>query len=356
MQHDNLVIVAGAAVTPFGLNTSDFCKGINGGGYLFEEHNELTGFVTDTKVNSASISTYDAKKALNTRAVSQLDQLTKHVSVATLELQKNLGCDDVESRKEKVSDDQLSIVLGTTGPVQSVIDFDIEAFKEPQYVAAGLFPNVVFNVPGCHASIRHKARGSVLTLNDGDTASANAIKLACGQLTNNRSDMVWVGGAEALNPAQVLMLKAQQNFINEPVLPDLAEGVFLFAMTRKETAQENDHQTLAEIETTAALFCPDKDLALKKLIEKLVSDCPEEMKEVTWLSSNLSAPIKPLGYDVKAFNADKKLGYLAAATSAASLMCILASHEVNPGERVLHICQDENGASSAILLRKTKHL
>lgn len=356
MQPDNLVIVASAAVTPFGLETSEFSKGTNGDAYEFKEDESLSEYLTDSQVKSSYIPKYDAKKELNTRAVSQLDQLTKHVCIATQKLQKDLGFDSVEERQQKIPDERISLMLGSTGPVQSVVDFDITSYKEPQYVAAGLFPNVVFNVPGCYASIRHGIKGSVLTFNDGDVSSANALKVACGKLNSERCDVAWVGGAEALTPAHALMVKSQQSSIKNSHLSDLAEGVYLFAIMRKQYATDQGYEAIAEIEGTVNLFCPNKPLAIKRTVEKLNNDRPEEMKEISWVSGYTSEVSPLLNYDVKEFKEASKLGYLASATSAAEVMSALASDLVKPGERVLHVCQDENGASSAILFRKVKSI
>ena len=351
-----LIITACAAITPYGLNTHDFANGYQQRDLDFSANTELAKYITDDNVQAAMLPEYDVKKLLNMRGAGQLDSLTKHLCVAAKEMEVQLGFDSVEMRQEKIKDERLSIVIGSTGPVQSVMNFDEAAVEEPQYVAPGAFPNVVFNVPACYASIRHAARASVITLTDGDTSSANAIKVAMRQLENDRVDMAWAGGAEELTPAQVLLLKAQDNFIDLETLPPLSEGVYLFALTSQDKAETLGTPSLAEVYEVVTLFNPNVEQGTKQLIERLAELHPEKMKEVTWVVSNVAKDTDMLPYACKLYQTNETLGCLAAASSAAAIMATLADPKVLPGEHLLHICHDECGASAAILYHKTNHL
>ncbi|AJQ97062.1 beta-ketoacyl synthase N-terminal-like domain-containing protein [Gynuella sunshinyii] len=356
MPSNNIAIVAASAFTPYGMTTDDFIEGINGRPVQFDNNSELAEYISEASVQVALTPEYDARKVLNARGINHLDRLTRHVCVAAQQLHASLVDDGMDQWPVQIAADRLSIVLGTTGPVQSVVDFDMAAIEEPQYVSSGLFPNIVFNVPACYASIRHGAKASVISFNDGETASANAFKTAIGQLQNNRADMVWVGGAEALTPAHVLLIGSQSNYQAGQPLPAMTEGAYLLAAVKYDMAVQNAMPVLAELECAVSLFCPDPEKALVALLARMCAERPVEMQEISWLVGETSGVDGILGYALKTLDIQQPLGYLASATTAASVMTVLCHRQVLAGERVLHICRDENGAWAAVLLRKNRDL
>ncbi|WP_284209313.1 beta-ketoacyl synthase N-terminal-like domain-containing protein, partial [Chitiniphilus shinanonensis] len=225
-----LVISAAAALSPYGLGVQALLDGLRTAPPAFAP---LEGaYRAEPKL--ARVPDYDARELLATRSIGNFDRLTLHVCVAAAQLHRAMGLDDPAVRREQLPDERVSLVLGSSGPLQSVLAFDLQAIDEPRYVQPSIYPNVVFNVPASYAAIRHGIRGSCITLTDGDASGLIAFSLAASQLEAGRIDLALVGAAEEATPAYALYRHSLAHAAGQPAAP-LVEGAALLAL---ETAAQ----------------------------------------------------------------------------------------------------------------------
>jgi 3-oxoacyl-[acyl-carrier-protein] synthase II len=354
---ETLAITAAAALTPYGLGTEDFVQNFPQAPMSFREEETLgTYFKNACPVSAAFIPDYDTKKMLNTRAINNFDRLTRHLCVATEMLHQSMGFADVEQRRTHVKDERVSLVLGTNGPVQSILAYDLQTVRDPQYVQAGLFPNAVYNVPASYATIRHGIRGSCITLSNGETSVVEAFGIAAKQVHGGRIDLSFVGGAEEMTPAYAVCVKALSLHHNQP-LPAISEGAYLFCVESTTKAEARGQTVLAHLLGTASIFCPDLNRGIQKCLDRLESTTGRDLSKVQWICSDAPVDLDLLGLaDRNVISLDERLGYLGAMYAAAGVMAVLTTPDIAEGDLALVLCASREGACGALLLEKRRSM
>lgn len=344
------VITANSALTPFGIGADAYAQGST------PNRKPLEGnYATQAEV--AMVPDYDAQHLLAVRSVSNFDRLTLHVCVAVDQLHKQLGYADLTTRRQTLADDRMCIVLGSAGPLQSIVDFDLQTIEEPSYVQPSRVPNVVFNVPASYAAIRHGIRGSCITLTDGDSSSLKAFAIAAGQLQFGRIDLAMVGGAEEATPAYAMYRQAMDQFARSSDLP-ISEGASLFAMETAEHARLAGRSSLAGLFGCAQVFSPNEpQVGLRACLDKLERKFPQAMAAISIVYFDGEADISELGLS-HAINIqlEQKLGRTGAMYGSLALLDALTSSEVNDGALILVLQADQAGACVAALFEKHAHL
>lgn len=352
-----LAITAAAALTPYGLRTEDFVSGFPRGPLAFQEEESLGVYLRAAgPVSAAFVPEYDTRKALNTRAISHFDRLTRHLCVATEMLHEELGFEDLGRRREYVEDERVSMVVGSNGPIQSILAYDLQAIRDPQYVQPGLFPNAVYNVPASYAAIRRSIRGSCITLTNGGTSVVDAFGIALKQVRSGRIDLALVGGAEEVTPAYATYVRAlalQQGQTPQP----LSEGAYLFCVEEAGKAEARGQAVFAHLLGTASVFCPEAGRGLRECLDRLTTTTGEDLAALRWVCTD--GPVAPsdLGLPcARIIPLEATLGYLGAMYAAAGVLAVLSDPKVQPGEKALVLCANPEGACGALLLEKRRSL
>lgn len=340
------VITAGSALTPYGIGTNAYAQGSTPTSKPLEGN-----YATHTEV--AMVPDYDAQQLLAVRSVSNFDRLTLHVCVAVDQLHKQLGYADLTARRQALADDRMCIVIGSAGPLQSIVDFDLQTIEEPSYVQPSRVPNVVFNVPASYAAIRHGIRGSCITLTDGDSSSLKAFAIAAGQLQFGRIDLAMVGGAEEATPAYAMYRQAMDQSSSSNGLP-ISEGASLFAMETVEHARQAGHSSLAGLFGCAQVFSPNApQVGLRACLAKLERQFPQAMAAISIVYCDADVEASELGLsEVTQVQLDQKLGRTGAMYGSLALLDALTSNQVADHSVILVLQADEAGACVAALFEK----
>lgn len=347
--NNELVITAAAAVTPFGLGVDAFANGMVSLALNFEP---LAGaYAPGSAV--ATVPAYDARSLLATRSISNFDRLTLHVCVAVDQLKQQLGMADLEQRREALADERISFVLGSSGPLQSILGFDLQTIEEPRYVQASIYPNVVFNVPASYAAIRHGIRGSCITLTDGEASSLQAFGIAAAQLEAGRIDLALVGGAEEATPAYALY-QAAQAAKGGDLCPPLSEGSVVFALERAERARAAGREPIATLHGCAQVFSPrDASAGLAACIAKLERRLGPLRDRVGVVCSEGRIDLEALGLGhCRPLGLGERLGHVGAMYGAYATLNALVRDDIPGGELILVLQADADGACAAALLQK----
>jgi 3-oxoacyl-[acyl-carrier-protein] synthase II len=342
------VITGASALTPYGLGVTAYA---NGAAEAAATPQPIAGAYTGDVV-CTQVPPYDAKQLLAVRSISAFDRLTLHVCVTVDQLLKQLGLADPANRGGP-ADDRIGLVLGSSGPIQSIVDFDLQTIADPRYVQPSLYPNVVFNVPASHAAIRHRIRGSCITLTDGNSSALKAFSIAIKQLESGRIDISLAGGAEEATPAYALYRSACASQECQPC-PALAEGAAIFALERAGAGRVTDLPALAGIFGCAHVFSPDDPITgLRHCLDNLDKRFPGQLARV-------SALIHPDGVEpaalalehIRAFLATNRLGDPGAMTAGLNLLDMLIDRRIAPGELVLLVEADRTGSCAVALVEK----
>lgn len=243
--HAPHVITAVSALTPFGTTAEACAQALTGHAPLPLQ--EITPALGKPS-RAAFVVEHDVREMLGTRSISQLDRLSRHVGISIRALLTTLGMADADTRRPRLADERISIVLGTTGSFQSTLDYEREAIRDPRYVQPSLMPNMVLNVPASHAAIRHGIRGSCITLTDGSASALKALAMGITQLRCGRIDLALCGGAEEATPAAALVLQAIRHRLGDTgAVPALLEGAIFLALEGAEQARTEGRKPLLGI-------------------------------------------------------------------------------------------------------------
>jgi 3-oxoacyl-[acyl-carrier-protein] synthase II len=353
MMQANLVITSAATITPYGLGVEAFVQGITTGPVQAEPlENAYLGSISVAKVPQ-----YDARELLATRIISNFDRLTRHVCVAVDQLYKSIGLDDSNLRKAAVADQRVSFVCGTSGPLQSIVDIDLQVIEEPHYVQPSLIPNMVFNSAASYAAIRHGIRGSCITLTDGDTSSLQAFALAATKLQMDKIDFALVGGAEEATPAYALYRASLTGQIDTTQRP-LSEGATIFALERTEHAELAGRASLAGIYGCAHLYAPgDVHGGIMECLKKLRQHTGLQLDEVGVVCAEPAIDLAALGLGkCRRLTLADRMGETGAMYGTLAVLDVLTRREVVDGETVLLLQVSPEGACAAMLMQKHRNL
>lgn len=343
-----LAVTSVAVLSPYGHGVSDFVRGVRAGPAEFSVLQDSYGLGPRV----AKVPAYDARQLLATRAISHFDRLTQHVCIAADQLHASLGFSDLAQRRALLADERIAMVIGTSGPLQSVLDFDLQTIREPMYVQPSVYPNVVFNVPASYAAIRRSIRGSCITLTNGDTSALDAFGVAAKQLGSGRYDLVLMGGTEEATAAYALY-QAARAATRQQECPPLCEGVVLFALERAEQAERRGQLSLAGLLGFANVFCPDPARGLRECLRRLRQSCGTRLNDIGLLCAETRIDAAALGIQArKRIDLFGTLGHTGAMYGATALLAALASDAAEPQEMLLILQNGADGACSAALLQR----
>ncbi len=347
-----LVITGTGVLSPYGMGVEAFSEGYCARRSPMVEASALPAHYYPPRL-AAAVPDYDAKRYLNARGIRGLDKLTIHVSVALDFLHDEVGFGDVEERRRHYPDERVAIVLGTTGPIQSILNFDLETVRDPQFVQPGLFPNTVFPLPASYAAIRRSIKASCVTLTNGETSSLDTFGVGAMQVAEGRADFVIVGGAEELTPAQALAVGALHRERGSGC-PVLAEGAALFGLESAQAASRRGAQALASVLAVHSVYCPERTAAVAECWSRIQRMTPAgDVEGISDVFLNREFDIAPFGLDaVRVVNPAHTFGYLGALNGAIGVLSAIVDPEVAAGACVLVINLSEEGNCTMLLMKK----
>lgn len=192
------VISAWSAVSPYGLDRTDFAAGVR------DRRATVAPLDRDAwpaPVGSAClIPGFDARSALGKKGTRSMDRLTA-LAVATA---GRLLAGPDGARLDGVGPDT-GVVLGTSGgSTQSMMDFmrDSLVQERPYYVDPARFPNTVMNTPAAQCAIWHELRGPNATVAAGRASGLLALNYARRLHRSGRARAVVCGAAEEFSVAR----------------------------------------------------------------------------------------------------------------------------------------------------------
>ncbi|WP_419995133.1 beta-ketoacyl synthase N-terminal-like domain-containing protein [Streptomyces boninensis] len=352
-----MLVISGWAVTsPYGLGREPFAAGLRSGGSALSP---LDGGVAGAGYESAGlIPGFDARTVLGRKGTRSMDRATA-IAAATVGLlldEYGAGLD--------AAPEETGLVLGTSGSVQSIMDFTESALTgdKPYLVDPARFPNTVMNCPAGQSAIRHTLKGPNVTVSGGAVTGLLAVNYGSRLLRAGRARALAVGAVEEFSEQRARLEWAADHGGELPWPP--AEGAALFLLEEEADARAAGRDPIAEVIGSRFRAFTDPARAGEAL-EACVADvlnaagswaehiacvapsCPPGRlgKQELQALEGLGAPrveVRPL------------IGDATAAAAAFQLAAVLAGAAADPsaaGRPALVTAVDRDGTVGATLLR-----
>jgi 3-oxoacyl-(acyl-carrier-protein) synthase len=359
-QNDSIVITGAGLVSAYGIGNRVFSEAYNRKESGIKPLN-FPGNAFYSGKHAAHLDPFEFETVLGKKGNRTLDRLTLLVLTAVELLLRESGFSGEEGNKHAFSDEATGIILGTTGPIKSIFDFEVESARNPEFVLPGHFPNTVFCASASYAAIRRSIKGSGITIVNGETSSLAAVAMAIDHLSLGISSQVILGGAEELTEVYagcVQKISGQRGFKN----PILGEGAALFTMEKGSTAKERGVAPLAEVLGVSSVYCPERSRGYARNLENLEARCgAEALASVSHVFSGQKADVDeraPLRTEnpPELHRLYPKFGFLGPLTGSMAIAAALADRGIAPGSHVLINNFDLSGNCSSLVLRKLGNL
>lgn len=350
-------VMSGWAVSsPYGLGRAGFAEGLAAG-------RRAVGPV-DTALwpvpyeEAGLIPGFDIKALLGRKGTRSLDRVAG-IAAATVGMLLDEYGQGLAAAAETTG-----LVLGTSGSVQSIMDFTRDALTgdKPYLVDPARFPNTVMNFPAGQSAIRHSLKGPNVTVSGGAVTALVALQYASRLLRGGHARVLIAGAAEEFSTQRARLERVADHGGSEP--QPLGEGAAFYLLEDAESAREAGRPILATI--LGSRFRAFQDtaragLALERCVADVLADAGAAPGDV-----DLVAPGAPPGVFGKqedsALNGltgnrlpvRSLVGDAGAASAAFQLAGVLAEAEADPSlvdRLALVTAVDRDGTTGALLLR-----
>jgi len=194
MQMKRVVVTGIGALTPIGLNISDFwdnlVKGVSGAAPItyFDAAKAKTRFACELK-------NFDPNPFFDRKELRKYDSFSQYGIIASDQAIKDSGANFELLNKDRVGVIWASGIGGITTFQQEVKDF---VLGDGSFRFSPLFiPKMIADICAGHISIRHDLRGPNFATVSACASSANAIADAALYIKVGKADMMVCGGSEA---------------------------------------------------------------------------------------------------------------------------------------------------------------
>lgn len=234
-----LVISGWAVSSPYGLGRRGFAEGLRSGRRAIAGLDPALWPVPYQE--AGLIPGFDIKAVLGRKGTRSMDRVTGIAATTVGMLLEEYGTGlaaDPEST---------GLVLGTSGSVQSIMDFTRDALTgdKPYLVDPARFPNTVMNCPTGQSAIRHTLKGPNVTVSGGAATALLALQYASRLLRGGHGTALLAGAAEEFS-VQRGRLERVADHGGAPPQP-LGEGAALFLLEDALAAREGGRPVLATV-------------------------------------------------------------------------------------------------------------
>ena len=186
------VITGWSAISPFGYGADAFREGVRTG----------VPAASAPGTPGRTVPDFDGRAVLGKKGTRSMDRVTALSVAAVGEL---VNAEDTADAPGGGSGRPApGLVLGTTGSVQSTMDFTRSSLdgERPFYVDPARFPNTVMNCAAGQCAIWHGLKGPNATIAGGRAAGLLALNYARRLHAAGRAGTLFCGGAEELTDAR----------------------------------------------------------------------------------------------------------------------------------------------------------
>lgn len=354
----SLVVSGWAVASPYGLGREEFTAGLRAGRSALAP---LDGAQWPVPYEEAGlIPGFDVREVLGKKGTRSMDRVTGIAAATVGMLLADYG-DGLDADPEGTG-----LVLGTSGSVQSIMDFTESALtgEKPFHVDPAKFPNTVMNCPAGQSAIRHTLKGPNVTVSGGSATGLLALNYASRLLRGGHANTLLAGAVEEFSPQRARLEHVADHGGDEP--QPLGEGAALFVLESAAGALAGGRTPLASVLGLRFRAFPDSHRA-QSALERCVADVleaagarPEELALVApglppgVLGKQEEAALQTLPGPYLTLTPRRLIGDTSAASGAFQIAAVLAESAANPalhGRLALVTAVDRDGTAGAGLLR-----
>ncbi|MET8748576.1 beta-ketoacyl synthase N-terminal-like domain-containing protein [Streptomyces sp. NPDC004667] len=351
-----LVISGWAVTSPYGLGRRSFAEGLLAG---TTATSAVDGGQWPVPYGEAGlIPGFDIKAVLGRKGTRSMDRATGIAVVTVGELLEDFG-QGLAADPEKTG-----LVLGTSGSVQSIMDFTKDALtgEKPYLVDPARFPNTVMNCPTGQSAIRHTLKGPNVTVSGGSATGLLALNYASRLLRGGHANALLAGAAEEFSVQRARLERVADHGGAEA--DPLGEGAALFLLESGEAAREGGRRVLATVLGSRFRAFPESGragAALARCVAEVLADAgvgPEDVALIApgtppgQLGKQEESALEGIGGERIAVR--PLVGDATAASAAFQLAAVLAHAGSEPAlvdRLALVTALDRDGTVGATLLR-----
>ncbi|MFD0265988.1 beta-ketoacyl synthase N-terminal-like domain-containing protein [Streptomyces sp. NPDC127106] len=234
-----LVVSGWAVSSPYGLGRQPFAEGILGGAAAVAPVD--AGRWPVPYGQAGLIPDFDVKTVLGRKGTRSMDRATGIAVITVGELLADFG------RGLAADPEKTGLVLGTSGSVQSIMDFTRDALtgEKPYLVDPARFPNTVMNCPTGQSAIRHTLKGPNVTVSGGSATGLLALNYAARLLRGGHATALLAGAAEEFSVQRARLEHVADHGGAAP--GPLGEGAALFLLESARAARDGGRPVLATV-------------------------------------------------------------------------------------------------------------
>jgi 3-oxoacyl-[acyl-carrier-protein] synthase II len=241
------VLTRWTAISPFGLGGDQLVRGLAAGRPTVAA---LDPSIWDGPLDRAAlIPDFSPSAVLGARGTRAMDRITGIV-VATVGMLLDESGLRVGEQGGLTDPDGVGLVVGTSGSVQSVMDFtrDTLTGEKPYHVDPARFPNAVMNRAAGQSAIWYGLRGPNATIAGGAVTGLLALSYAVRLVRFGRCDVLLCGAAEEFSPQRAWLSWQAWDGI-DPLDPH-GEGCVMFLLESAAHARRCGRVALASVLST----------------------------------------------------------------------------------------------------------
>ncbi|MFJ5733400.1 beta-ketoacyl synthase N-terminal-like domain-containing protein [Streptomyces paradoxus] len=351
-----LAISGWAVSSPYGLGRKDFTEGLRSGQRVVTPLDAATWPVPYPE--AGLIPGFDIRALLGRKGTRSMDRVTGIAATTVGMLLDEYGA-GLAADPERTG-----LVLGTSGSVQSIMDFTRDALTgdKPYLVDPARFPNTVMNCPAGASAIWHTLKGPNVTVSGGAATALLALQYASRLLRGGHGTALLAGAAEEFSVQRARLERVADHGGAEP--QPLGEGAALFLLEEASAAREGGRPVLASVLGSRFRAFQDAGRAgaeLERCIADVLADADAAPGDVELIvpgnPSGLLGKQEESALDGLTRNrlpVRSLVGDAGAASAAFQLAAALAEAESDPSlvdRLALITAVDRDGTVGALLLR-----
>jgi 3-oxoacyl-[acyl-carrier-protein] synthase II len=246
MPAEDIVVSAWTATSPFGRGGDALARGLAVGRAATADLDRATW--SGPFDRAALIPGFDVAGILGKRGTRSMDRITG-ITVSTVGmLLHDSGLLDRDGGAVE-DPDNVGLVLGSGGSVQSTMDFTLEGLtgEKPYHVDPARFPNAVLNRAAGQSAIWYGLKGPNATVFGGAVTGLLALSYAARLLRFGRCDVILCGAAEEFSPRRAWLVARTRG---EATAEPLGEGCVMFLLESSARARRCGRRALASVLAT----------------------------------------------------------------------------------------------------------
>jgi 3-oxoacyl-[acyl-carrier-protein] synthase II len=242
---ETIVVSKWTATSAYGRGADSFTAGLGAGRTGVTELDHATWRVPYT--HAALIPGFDVADVLGAKGTRAMDRLTGIVVATVGTLLDESGLWNGDGDGGSISAEDVGLVVGTSGSVQSIWDFTWDTFTgdKPYHVDPARFPNGLMNRPAGQSAIWYGLKGPNVTVVAGATTGLLALRYAVGLLRSARCAALLCGAAEEFSTQRSWLASRLRD--GEAMACPLGEGCAMFLLEPATHARRYGRRPLASV-------------------------------------------------------------------------------------------------------------